>query len=129
MTADLHLLFTLLVVFQVKHYVGDFPLQIRWMLKKVADGWSFFLPLAAHCLIHASMTLIVILYVRPSLWWLAGIDFVAHFIMDRIKAGPKYLGRFRDRDKASYWNALGFDQMVHHLTGFYIIWVITSAPV
>lgn len=129
MAADLHLLFTLLVVFQIKHYLCDFPLQVRWMLQKVNEGWSFFVPLAVHCLVHAAMTLLIVFYYAGAkFWWLAIVDWVAHFVMDRIKAGPKYLGRFRDRDKSSYWNALGFDQMIHHITSFYIVWVIISNP-
>lgn len=126
MPTDLHLVFILLVVFQVKHYLGDFPLQVRWMLRKVADGWEFFLPLVSHCAVHAAMTLLIVLAVNPTLWWLALVDGVVHFFLDRIKAGSRYLGRFRDRDKASYWNALGFDQMAHHLTSIYIIWRISK---
>jgi Protein of unknown function (DUF3307) len=126
MPVDLHLVFLLLCVFQVKHFVCDFPLQRRFMLQKVLPGWEFFFPLVVHCLVHAIFTLAIILWIKPELWWLALVDFVIHFLMDRIKAGPKYLGRFRDRDKASYWNALGFDQMVHHLTGIFIVWVLVQ---
>ncbi len=124
MTTDLQHVFILLVVFQVKHYLGDFPLQVRWMLNKIADGWEFFLPLACHCSVHGAMTLLIVLVVNPHLWWLAGVDMVIHFFLDRLKAGRKYLGRFNDRNKSSYWNALGFDQMAHHFTSFYIIWVL-----
>ncbi len=126
MPVDLHLVFLLLCVFQVKHFLCDFPLQRRYMLQKVLPGWEFFVPLAIHCLVHAAFTLAITLCIKPDLWWLAIVDFVAHFLMDRIKAGPKYLGRFRDRDRSSYWNALGFDQMVHHLTGFYIVWELVK---
>lgn len=66
----------------------------------------------------------IVLILAPHLWWLALLDVVIHFIMDRIKSGPRYLGRYNDKAKAAYWNCFGIDQMVHHLTHFYIVWVI-----
>lgn len=118
------LIFVLLVVFQLKHFIADFPLQNRYMLQKQRSDWSFIPPLALHCAIHAVMTLIIVLLVQPKLWWLSLIDFVLHFAMDRIKAGPKYLGRYSDISKSGFWIALGFDQMIHHLTHIWIIWML-----
>lgn len=124
MTMNLELVFTLLVMFQVKQFIADFPLQREYMLKKTLAGWEFVPPLALHCSVHSGLTLAIVLWANPQLWWLAIFDFVTHFIMDRIKSGPRYLGRFNDRDRPGFWNALGFDQMVHHFTHYYIIWVI-----
>jgi len=114
--------FILITIYQVKHFIADFPLQRAYMLQKVKPGWDFVLPLVSHCAVHALLTLLICLLVSPSLWWLAVLDFITHFIMDRIKAGQKYLGRYRDKAQPAYWNCLGFDQMVHHLTHFYIVW-------
>jgi hypothetical protein len=124
---SLSTLFILLIAFQVKHFIGDFPLQREYMLRKTVAGWGFVAPLALHCLVHATLALIIIVAVKPSLWWLSLVDFVVHFIMDRIKSGPKYLGRYNDHDKSSFWNCLGFDQMVHHLTSFYIVWMLIQS--
>lgn len=124
MMTEIDTIFLLLVIYQVKHYICDFPLQTPYMLKKVLPGWEFFLPLLLHSAVHAFFTLLICLYFNPSLWWLALVDGLVHFFMDRMKAGDRYLGRFRDKDKPSYWHALGFDQMVHHLTHIYIIWVL-----
>lgn len=118
--------FQLLVLFQVKHFIADFPLQREYMLKKFLPGWEFFIPLATHCFVHSILTLAIVLAIDTSLWWLALVDFVTHFIMDRLKSGPKYLGRYQDRSRPGFWNSFGLDQMVHHLTGFYIIWVIVN---
>ncbi len=125
MVDQLELAFILLVVYQLKHFVCDFPLQRGWMLNKIRPGWDFIPPLSAHAAVHslASLAIIFVMH-KPQLWWLAIVDFAAHFIMDRIKAGPKYLGRFKDKTKAPYWNSLGFDQMVHHLTHLYLVWVL-----
>jgi len=126
MSYNLEILFLLLILFQIKHFVADFPLQREYMLKKVSPDWDFVVPLTVHCGVHAVITLGIVLFLEPSLWWLSIVDFVIHFIMDRVKSGPKYLGRFTDKSKAGYWNVFGFDQMVHHLTSLLILWVLVS---
>jgi len=150
-------IFTLLIFFQAKHFLADYPLQNGFMLGKFKPGWDFVLPLTAHAGIHALFTTGLCLYIAPHLWWLGIIDFAVHFIMDRIKAGPKYLGRYKalsanefmnvmqerhiaflqndqqyineqnDKLKGNvrFWWALGFDQMVHHITHYYIIFALT----
>jgi hypothetical protein len=123
---ELRTAFALLVIFQLKQFIADFPLQREYMLRKVRPGWDFFLPLAMHSGVHAVFTLIIALAFKPNLWWLAVVDFIVHFIMDRLKSGPKYLGRFHDLNRSSFWNVLGFDQMVHHLTHLYIVWILIT---
>ncbi len=118
-------IFTLLIVYQFKHFLADFPLQREYMLKKFSANWDFFLPLCLHCGVHAVLTLcIVFAFGIGHMWWIALVDFGIHFVMDRIKSGPRYLGRYNDQGKPGYWNALGFDQMVHHLTHMYLVWLI-----
>lgn len=127
MEQQIQLIFVLLVMFQVKHFIADFPLQREYMLKKRLPGWAFVVPLAIHCSVHAFLTLLICLFVNPFLWWLAIVDFIVHFVMDRIKSGPQFLGRFDDHSKAGFWNSLGFDQMVHHLTHIGIIYYLVMA--
>jgi hypothetical protein len=119
-------IFGLLIIFQLKQFLADFPLQNRYMLQKTRSDWSFIPPLALHCAIHAIITLVIALLIIPSLWWLAFVDFVIHFTMDRIKAGPRYLGRFRDTNSIGFWMSFGFDQMVHHFTHYWIIWMLIT---
>ena len=123
----LTLAFALLLAFQLKQFVADYALQTGWMLGKGKKGWDFIGPLAAHCGVHAAATLAIVLSVAPSLAWLALFDFVVHFAMDRIKAGPRYLGRFSDASKHAYWNAFGFDQMIHHTTHILIVWWLVNS--
>jgi len=145
------LVFVLLIVYQVKHFLADYPLQTPYMLGKFKADWDFLKPLTAHCGVHAAMTAIICWVVNPSLMWLALVDFVVHFVMDRIKAGPKYLGRFKAlsgaemknilsykdtigldqfkpklRNNVLFWWSLGLDQMVHHLTHYFIIWRLVA---
>ena len=170
--------FTLLVVYQLKHFFADYWLQGNYMLGKFKDDWGFVLPLLAHVAIHGLFTLLICLMVKPELWWLFIVDITIHFCMDRIKAGKKYLGRFKTLSGNEYveikeridtlkmysievpkaghqtseetkqyrleisqeikeeenkfynntyfWWSLGFDQMVHHLTHYYIIYRLVN---
>ena len=118
-------LFALLAVFQAKHFVADFPLQGTWMLGKFRPGWDFVGPLAVHAGVHGAMTLAVALFVAPQLWWLGLLDMLVHFTMDRIKAGPKYLGRWKPDNKYFWWS-LGLDQMVHHMTHYVCIYFLVT---
>ena len=153
------LVFVLLLVYQVKHFLADFPLQTPYMLKKFLPGWEFVKPLAAHAAVHSVFTLVICLAVHPSKWWLALVDFGAHFIVDRIKASPQLLGRFRAlsageyravqsmanyegkngelllakklgleklRSNTYFWLALGGDQFAHHVTHYFIIYMLVS---
>ncbi|MCB0422102.1 MAG: DUF3307 domain-containing protein [Bdellovibrionales bacterium] len=118
--------FLLLVLFQLKHFIADYPLQREYMLKKGLPGWDFVKPLSLHCFVHALGTGLIVVWINPHFIWLIFVDFSSHFIMDRIKSGPKYLGRFRDKNTAVYWNCFGLDQMVHHLTNYFMIWLLIT---
>lgn len=126
MTVNVSLLLNLLVIYQVKHFVADYLFQNVWMLQKSRPGWDFALPLGTHCAVHSLFTLGIVLYVNPAYWWLALVDLVTHFVMDRIKAGPRYLGRFADMRSKAFWMSYGFDQMVHHLTHIWICWFLAT---
>lgn len=145
----------LVLIFELKHFVCDFLLQFEYHLGKFKKtGWE--IPLASHCAVHAAFTFLILMAVRPEMWWLALVDFVIHFIMDRVKASPSLLGRFKSLDARCYlyfkgmqerhkevpniqkecaevftsnrnfWWCLGFDQLVHQLTGLLVIWIISS---
>lgn len=125
MLAEAQFIFALLVVFQIKHFIGDYALQTTWMVNgKSRPGGGFIFPLSMHVLIHAAMTLAIVWYLNPKLWYLALFDFLVHFLMDRVKASPHLLGRYNDPNKSSFWIPFGLDQMVHHLTHYVIIWVL-----
>ncbi|MGE4132651.1 MAG: DUF3307 domain-containing protein [Bdellovibrionales bacterium] len=126
MTINVELLLTLIIIFHVKHFLADFVFQNVYMLQKSRPGWDFVPPLSIHCGIHAAGTLALVGYFSFSFWWLAILDFVVHFVMDRIKAGPRYFGRFNDMRSKAFWVTFGFDQMVHHLTHLYICWYIVT---
>jgi hypothetical protein len=143
-------LLILLILFQLKHFLADYPLQTQYILGKFKEDWGFVLPLLAHVSVHGLFTWWIIFVIFKFSFKLAIfctlLDMIVHFIMDRIKASPKMLGRFhpltkyeasviflenppspmalkRIRDNKYFWWSLGLDQMVHHLTHYVIIFL------
>jgi hypothetical protein len=162
------MLWILLVVYQIKHFLADYPLQGKFMLGKFAKFPDFVLPLLAHVGVHGLFTFLIAISLKPFkvAAALAVLDMVVHFVVDRIKASPDLLGRFKAISKQEYmeqtqmiasleqapvprhpeielalknakskfsdtmksntyfWWSLGWDQMMHHLTHYLIIWAL-----
>ncbi len=138
-------IFGFLGIYQLKHWLADYPFQNEYMLQKFRPDWGFFTPLLAHCGMHAFFTLVIVgaavYQIQGGLLFAVGLalfDMVVHFFMDRLKAGPKYLGRFKpltaetyptstDKQKVEnkyFWWSLGVDQGVHHITHYVIIFLL-----
>lgn len=130
-------IFVLLVVFQLKHFLADYPLQTRYMLGKFKPGLGYVLPLFLHASVHAAFTFLIC-WTFSSFWFAvvaAVFDHTVHFLMDRLKASPSLLGKHKPltakeypcaseegkRGNKYFWWSLGFDQGVHHLTHYVII--------
>ena len=114
------LIFLLLVLYQIKHFLCDYPLQTQYMLGKFKGGCEWKLPLTAHAAVHAAGTLVIGLCFAPVFgiaMLLALLDFAAHFGIDRLKVVK---GSYSQTDKRFWW-ALGADQMAHHFTHYAII--------
>jgi hypothetical protein len=122
----------LLVAFQLKHFLADYPLQTPYMLGKFKGGKEWILPLSAHSCIHAVFTLLICVgytvyrgEASKLVWMLPIADYVVHFIVDRVKASPNLLGRFKPHQPYFWW-ALGADQAAHHLTHYVIIAILVG---
>jgi hypothetical protein len=112
----------IVAAFVVKQFLADFVLQTSWMAygKEREAGWV--VPLGTHAGIHAAATALIAAAAAPRMVWIALIDLVIHFAVDRAKAvASRRLKATPDRP--IYWWLLGFDQSVHHLThlGFSIL--------
>jgi len=134
-------IFTLLLAFQLKHFLADYPLQRRFMLGKFRDDWGFVPPLLAHVAVHAAGTFLIACWfgVRRAAV-LALLDASVHFVMDRVKASKRYLGRYKPLTAETapaatpaqwasndrFWWSVGLDQGVHHLTHYAIIFAIVQ---
>ena len=100
-------IFALLIIFQIKHFLADYVFQTSYMLNKFKPSIKeWFLPLVAHCFVHAVFCLTIILFFAPEFWWICGVDFLLHFLMDRIKASPHLLGRFKMLSYGEYQSAI-----------------------
>jgi hypothetical protein len=118
-----------LIIFLAKHLAADFFLQTSWMAngKEQPTGW--FLPLLAHVATHTILTGLIFAVLAPAYVWMAAVDFVVHFAIDRAKG---LLNRFFDNDptKTGFWWLLGIDQTLHHLThlGFALLIAVLRSP-
>lgn len=116
-------IFLLLIAFQLKHFICDYPLQGTYMLGKLnKQGW--FLPLLAHSLVHSVGTFIVAFIFTKAIiisLLLALADLVLHFIVDRLKVISSYKYTIQT---TQFWWALGLDQMAHHLINYGFIFII-----
>lgn len=122
------LLILLLVLFETKHFVADYLLQSQYMLGKSKPFPQFILPLAFHSYIHAILSYLIVfltLFDTKLALAIAAIDFITHFIIDRIKADPNLLGRY-DPTQRNFWWSLGFDQYLHHLIHIYFVYAILT---
>ena len=97
------MIYLLLVIYQLKHFICDFLLQGKYMLGKFKGGNEWILPLAAHAGVHGVATFLIALCFKPkSAFLIALFDMVVHFTMDRIKASPNMLGRFKPLTAETY---------------------------
>lgn len=117
-------IFLLLILFQIKHFVCDFPLQTQYMLGKMSRT-NWIVPLSAHAGVHAFGTFIITIIFTSfyTAILLAIVDFILHFVVDRLKASPDLGGRWKP-DQPYFWWSLGADQMVHHLINYMFIFII-----
>lgn len=93
-------MFTILVLYQIKHFLCDYPLQTDYMLGKFKEHPHYIKPLAAHAGVHALFTLVLVAFYNLKLAVpMAILDFVSHFIIDRVKAHPTGLGKYQSITK------------------------------
>ena len=119
------MLFTLLILFQLKHFICDYPLQNRYMLGKMQPK-DWFFPLLSHAAVHAAATFLIVMVFTQALMaaiFIGLLDLLTHFLIDRLKASPSYGGRFKV-EQPQFWWCLGADQMAHHLCHYFFIYLI-----
>lgn len=120
MIVPLGTVIALMVVMTAKHFCADFLFQTTWIARGKAAPRGWLLPLCVHAGGHAALTLAIALVLFPRLWWVAGVEFVVHAVIDRIKV---IIGRDQSLDpaKKEYWWLFGFDQFLHHITNILLV--------
>ncbi len=105
----------LVALFALKHVVADFLLQTDWIARGKESRRGWLLPLCAHVLCHAALTLLIALALAPRLWWLALVDFAIHIAIDRVKTLTSRWGPCRP-GQPRFWWLIGLDQFLHQIT-------------
>ena len=115
----------LLFLFQIKHLVVDFPLQVpyMWMNKsKIFHPGSYL-----HAGLHGLATFLIFAHwhrptIGPGIPWmeaaiiLSVAEFFIHFWVDLIKMRINSWMGWKCNTSPRFWDLLGFDQFLHQLT-------------
>jgi hypothetical protein len=127
---NLSSLFFLLIIFQLKHFTGNFYLRhlhlSDYFYTTEDDNVSPSVTVIfVHSIVHAIITLGIVLIVRPSVWYIAIIDLVGHFFLDYIKLSKKILGRWSIHHPLFWWS-LDLVKMGHTFVYYYFVYVLLA---
>jgi Protein of unknown function (DUF3307) len=113
----------------IKHFICDFPLQaFPWMYRN--KGTYLHAGGLAHAALHGLGTLIVLFAFASSgeslkvLTTLALLDFLVHYHIDWSKMNLVKHFDLKPDNSEWFWIFLGFDQLLHHLTYFAIVYYL-----
>ena len=110
----------LLALLLVKHFIGDFVLQTKWQVhQKGIYGAPGGL---VHSAIHVAGTLVALIAVMAPVSLIVPVLIAEYVVHYHIDWGKEQVVRALDwRDGARFWNAMGFDQLLHGLTYIAIV--------
>lgn len=115
-------MFSALFLLFVKHFICDFPLQAYpWMYRN--KGTYCHPGGIAHAAIHGFGSLIVLFpFIGIPALFYAAIDFIVHYHIDwaKMNIGKRY--DWQPNTSERFWILLGFDQLLHHMTYFVIVY-------
>jgi len=78
----------------------------------------------AHAAIHALGTFMVLAAFQINTAWIFALaDMVMHYHIDWAKMNTNNKFKLEPGNSEWFWILLGFDQLLHHLTYFAIIWI------
>lgn len=115
-------MFEALFLLFIKHFICDFPLQANpWLYRN--KGTYMHPGGIAHAGIHALGTLLVLAPFIGSLSILyAALDMLVHYHIDWAKMNISKRYDLQPNNSERFWILLGFDQLLHHITYFIIIY-------
>ncbi|MGB4810892.1 MAG: DUF3307 domain-containing protein [Methylophilaceae bacterium] len=112
----------------IKHFICDFPLQANpWMYRN--KGTYLHLGGIAHAALHGVGTLIALIpFVGLEHFMIAaavaGADMLVHYHIDWAKMNINAKLSLKPDNSEWFWISLGFDQLLHHLTYFAIVYYV-----
>jgi Protein of unknown function (DUF3307) len=115
-------MFEALFLLFIKHFICDFPLQANpWLYSN--KGTYMHIGGIAHAGIHALGTLLVLApFVGSASVMYAAIDMLVHYHIDWAKMNISKRYDLQPNNSERFWILLGFDQLLHHITYFVIIY-------
>ena len=106
------------------HYLGDFCLTTKSMIRAKSNGKEYF-PILLHAGVHAMLMVLALALFGISFQGCAEaflIELVSHFIIDTAKSKLSIMYEvLRDNTHKPYWMVYGFDQLLHILVVVAII--------
>lgn len=119
----------LLTLFQLKHFVADYPLQSYQMVTE--KGHYGKLGGIYHSLTHSALTFTMLMFFNYFVFpvgftvaiAIAALEFFIHYHIDWGKM--QMSKRYTTKDKA-FWNWIGFDQLLHHVTYIGFAWILIN---
>lgn len=117
------IIFILLALFGIKHFIADFLMQYDYMLRD--KGIYGAMGGVHHAIVHASFTFLILVFFCPNvntIITLSFVDFVLHYHIDYFK---QKLNKGLTTADRQFWVWLGADQALHYLTYVGIISYVT----
>ena len=121
------LIFSLFLLFGIKHFIVDFLLQKKY---QYANKGIYGHPGGLlHALLHGIGTFICLVFFTPELAGiLAILDAVLHYHIDWAKTNINQHYKWGPTTHEQFWWLLGLDQLLHFVTYVLIIWWIVFDP-
>jgi len=115
-------MFEALFLLFFKHFICDFPLQANpWIYRN--KGTYMHPGGITHAGIHALGTLLVLApFIGNACLLYAMIDMVLHYHIDWAKMNVNKRYDLQPNSSERFWILLGFDQWLHHVTYFGIVY-------
>ena len=122
----LGLVILVFILFEIKQMLADFVLQNSCMAMGKQKASGELSPFLVCCAVHSAFTLAIVLAINPVFWWLAFVDFTAHFSVDFAKARIG-LATGWTPDRQNFWSLFGADQACHSLTHLVLALTLIAA--
>ena len=109
----------------IKHFICDFPLQaFPWMYRN--KGTYLHAGGLVHAALHGVGTLFALAAFSSDslLVYCAFADFIVHYHIDWAKMNLIKHYHLKPDNSEWFWVFLGFDQLLHHLTYFAIVYYL-----
>ena len=116
------MIYILLALFGIKHFLADFVFQYDYMVQE--KGIYGAMGGIHHSLYHFMFTLFILLFVTGNLYIALGsalVDGVLHYHIDWAK---QQLNRGLTPADRKFWLYLGLDQCLHYLTYILLIFIV-----